>query len=167
MKLIFYIVIQWRIQGGAPGAHYGPKFSYFGGPPGGPPTGNPGSASVIKKKWHLIKPIDKLSLAFGNSTHYVSRKGPDSLVQIVIRLSFFNEVAYFHKSVSRILSTGGRGFAWQGACMAGGGACMAGGACVAGGMCGGGHAWQGGMHGKGACVVWWQRGAHFWSPTNY
>ena len=72
----------------------------------------------------------------------------------------------------------GRGYAWQGACVAEGmcvaggvhgggcawqGAYMAGvgvhgrrivvGVCMAGGMCGRGHVWQRGMCGRGACMA--------------
>ena len=67
----------------------------------------------------------------------------------------------------------GRGYTWQGLCMAGGvhgggsihvaGQALQGGMHGGGGMCGGGHAWQGacmaggmhggGVHGRGACVA--------------
>ena len=55
----------------------------------------------------------------------------------------------------------GRGCAWQGG-MHGGGACMAEGVCVVGR---GVHGERGGMHGRGACVVkggMCGEGGHVW-----
>ena len=63
---------------------------------------------------------------------------------MILSFSRRNEVGarqYFQKRVSRILSTGGRGCAWQG-----------GHAWRWGAMCGRGHAWQG-VCMAGACVA--------------
>ena len=78
--------------------------------------------------------------------------------------TYFAKVMFLHLSV--ILLTGGACVAWgvhgrgghvwpggmhgRGACMAGGGACVAGWACMAGG----GHAWLGGVCGEGVGHVW-------------
>ena len=85
---------------------------------------------------------------------------PSGLCFITVRKRSCRKVM-FSERVSRILFTGacvvggstlvGRVHAWQGG-MHFRGACMA-----------SGHAWQGGMHGKGACIAGghaWQEGVH-------
>ena len=70
---------------------------------------------------------------------------PSSLFLIILILTIHNY--YFHKRVSRILST------------VGGGSCVAVGTCMAGVCVAGGHAWQG-AYMAGDVHAWWGGGMH-------